>query len=427
MSKTTLDSGLDLAILAALLLAALVLWSRRTVDGFTPDDSDDATASDHVLFLREEPRRCNKKKDKPCRDDACCAGKDLKCHPDPACVSMCDDEGRCEQVYRPPPGYVHPTPSPHKKKDRGGGEGALESSDKAAQALLLDEGSDLRKPSSTDRIFAPYAESWKTFNLERTPVKNVVLAFLLSKGGKLAFDGSMPLSTMKPLADAVRKRGGRVILSFGGATGTELARDVSSVDTLVARYLEAAKEFGSEWLDFDIEGASVQDTAANTRRNKALAKLQQAVPAMYVSYTLGVMPTGLEEGGLALLRDAKAQGVRVGCVNIMAMDYGDSFGGDMGQYAIQAAKSTRAQLGKLGMASTKVGITPMIGKNDNGPRPFSLEDAQEVVSFAKATPWVGLLAFWALGRDNGRKSGLDDSSMLTQQDWAFSKIFSEYR
>ena len=51
---------------------------------------------------------------------------------------------------------------------------------------------------------------------------------------------------------------------------------------------------------------------------------QAANPGLTISFTLPVLPAGLTADGINLLRDALAKGVRVGVVNLMTMDYGDS-------------------------------------------------------------------------------------------------------
>ncbi|CAL9560220.1 putative bifunctional chitinase_lysozyme [Streptomyces sp. enrichment culture] len=126
-------------------------------------------------------------------------------------------------------------------------------------------------------------------------------------------------------------------------------------------------------MDFDVEGGALPDRAANTRRAQAIAKLQARHPGLDVSFTLPVMPEGLTQAGVDLLADAKANGVRIGAVNIMAMDYGASYGGDMGTYAEQAATATQAQvksvLGLSDAAAWKaVAVTPMSASTTSPPR-----------------------------------------------------------
>ena len=172
---------------------------------------------------------------------------------------------------------------------------------------------------------------------------------------------------------ALRAKGGDVRVSFGGASGSELATTCSSADDLAAAYGKAVDQYKLTKVDFDIEGGALPDTAANTRRAQAIAKLQQQHPGLDVSFTLPVMPEGLTQDGVNLLADAKANGVNIAAVNIMAMDYGASYSGDMGTVRDQAATATQAQvksvLGLSDAAAWKaVAVTPMIGVNDVTPR-----------------------------------------------------------
>lgn len=260
-------------------------------------------------------------------------------------------------------------------------------------------------------VFSPYVESWTDQALEKIPGTSVTLAFLLSKGGRPVWDGSMDLDKMLPRVKA--SGGKKIVLSFGGATGTELALDVKDPAELARQYVLAAKRYSASRLDLDIEGGTLSNTAAITRRNAALKIVNRKLPGVKIQYTLPVMPAGLDAACLALLKDAKKQGVELDAVNVMAMDYGESFTGDMGLYAIQAAQATRRQLQELGMDDVGVGITPMILVNDVKAEVFTLEDARQVADFAAKTPWVKFVGYWATGRDPGLKFARVFASKLT--------------
>jgi hypothetical protein len=127
-----------------------------------------------------------------------------------------------------------------------------------------------------------------------------------------------------------------------------------------------------------------------------------------VSFTLPVLPSGLDPSALAIVRSAIARGVKITFVNLMAMDYGDSAApqpsGRMGAYAIQAAGNARRQLRRLylrasaGALQRLIGITPMIGINDVSSETFTLADARRLASYARSNH-VGLLSMWQLERD----------------------------
>jgi chitinase len=170
--------------------------------------------------------------------------------------------------------------------------------------------------------------------------------------------------------------------------------DVASLQGAYQKVINALK---LTWIDLDIESGAESDTPSIDRRNKALKALQAANPDLRVSYTLGVDRTGLPSAQLALLKNAQQNGARVDVVNIMAMDYGPCYT-DMGQAANDAAAATEKQLASAGI-SAKVGITPMVGKNDVACENFTTADAQQVATFAQANAYVRLLAFWAIGAD----------------------------
>ncbi|WCD97099.1 cellulose binding domain-containing protein [Streptomyces sp. HUAS 31] len=292
--------------------------------------------------------------------------------------------------------------------------------------------------------FAPYIDTslYPAFDMaasaEATGVKNYNLAFITDGGGCTPkWGGVTDLGTDAVAAQIgdLRAKGGDVRVSFGGAAGSELATTCSSADALAAAYGKAVDAYKLTKVDFDVEGGALPDTAANTRRAQAIAKLQRQHPDLDVSYTLPVMPEGLTQPGVDLLADAKQNGVRIDTVNIMAMDYGPAYSGDMGTYAEQAATATQAQvksvLGLSDSAAWKaVAVTPMIGVNDVTTEIFKVEDATQLVNFAKSKG-LGWLSMWSATRDKqcagGEKPAADATcSSILQDKFAFSKAFAAY-
>ncbi len=219
-------------------------------------------------------------------------------------------------------------------------------------------------------------------------------------------------------------------MSFGGASGSELAAACSTVDSVYAEYEAVVNAYNLKYIDFDIEGAAIADTAANNRRATALARLQQAHPGLKVSFTLPVLPEGLTAEGVAIVKSARDAGVDVNMVNVMAMDYYRT-GADYGDAAIQAAQGTYNQLKVLYPAKTDaqlwaaVGVTPMIGENDDH-QIYNQADAQQLVTFAKQHH-LGMLAFWDATRDaNACTGALYKCTNIAQQPYEFSKIFAQY-
>ncbi|MET8677685.1 cellulose binding domain-containing protein [Streptomyces sp. NPDC004647] len=292
--------------------------------------------------------------------------------------------------------------------------------------------------------FAPYIDTslFPAYDMlgtaKKTGVKEFNLAFITSGGGCTPKWGGVTDLGSDPVAAQIgdlRKAGGDVRVSFGGAAGSELGVACSSASELAAAYGKVVDEYKLTKADFDIEGAALPDATANTRRAQAIAELQKKNPDLDVSFTLPVLPSGLTQPGVDLLADAKKNGVKISAVNIMAMDYGPAFSGDMGQYAIEAATATQGQiksvLGLSDQAAWKaVAVTPMIGVNDVVTEIFKVEDATQLVKFAESKD-LGWLSMWSSTRDKQCPGGAKDSadatcSSIVQDELAFTKAFGTY-
>ncbi|MEU3914441.1 cellulose binding domain-containing protein [Streptomyces sp. NPDC029721] len=300
-------------------------------------------------------------------------------------------------------------------------------------------------PGGSGARFAPYVDTslYPAYDLldtaTSTGVREFHLAFVTAGAGCTPLWGGVTDLAGDKVAGqigALRARGGDVRVSFGGAAGRELALNCASADELAAAYGKVVDQYRLSKVDFDIEGGALSDTAANTRRAQAISRLQKSHPALDVAFTLPVMPEGLTQPGVALLADARRSGVRIDSVNIMAMDYGPAYGGDMGQYAIQAATATQAQLksvlGLTDQAAWKaLAVTPMIGVNDVASEVFSVSDATQLVEFASAKG-IGRLAMWSAARDRQCPAGALDHadatcSSVLQQPLAFTMAFRALR
>jgi hypothetical protein len=308
-------------------------------------------------------------------------------------------------------------------------------------------------------VFAPYVDMtlYPMYNLvtaaQSQGIRYFSLAFVVadsrgmpSWGGYSEYAlGSDFDAQMKTQIAGVRGLGGDVVVSFGGASGQELAQAITDVTALKNAYQSVINAYGLTHIDFDIEGAASADHASIDRRNQAIAGLQRdaalAGRVLDVSYTLPVLPAGLTPDGLYVLQSALRYGVNIGNVNIMAMDYGDSAApnpqGKMGDYAIAAATSLFSQLQTLySMSKTEsqlwgmIGVTPMIGLNDVTTETFDQQEARELMAFAQQKG-IGRIAMWSLNRDQqntaGKLSYVDlKSSSIVQQPFEFVQIFRSF-
>jgi len=233
----------------------------------------------------------------------------------------------------------------------------------------------------------------------------------------------------------VRSVGGDVIVSFGGAAGTELARTCTDVTLLKNAYRAVVDRYALRAIDLDIEGAAQSDHAANVRRSQALAALQGDLAAagrtLRISLTLPVLPTGLTSTGLGVVQDTMTGKARIDLVNVMAMDYGGS-NSAMGQAAINAGTATAKQMSVMWPSLTdaqrlaNIGVTPMIGQNDIANEVFTVADATALTTWAR-NRGLGQISWWQVLRDTpcaGNALVLSTTcSGTTAPTWTYSSAF----
>jgi len=296
------------------------------------------------------------------------------------------------------------------------------------------------RPSAAERV-APYVD----LTLDQVPdlaavaresgVRVFNLAFVTAGDGcEPAWGGVLPHDDegVARQVRAVRKAGGDVRVSFGGALPTELALRCRDVADLAAAYRTALDAFGVVHADFDVEGATLADRAAVHRRNRAVSRLQAAArragEPLRVSYTLPVDDAGLTAEARELLRDARAAGVEVAAVNVMTMNYGTG-PADLVDRAAAVAASTQAFVRELWPEKSEreawgtVAVTPMIGVNDVTTEVFGTADARRLVAFAQRRG-LAWLSFWSLNRDRPcdgpQPAPSNYCSGVPQEEWTFT-------
>jgi Glycosyl hydrolases family 18 len=288
---------------------------------------------------------------------------------------------------------------------------------------------DMAMPADADLLAISHASG----------IQNFTLAFMLASDhgigwqgvGSIADDTLANGTTILSQVQAIQAAGGHITISFGGAAGQEAALTATSASALQAEYQSVIDRYHITSIDFDIEGAAELNQHSITLRDQAIVGLQANNPDLKVSFTLPVLPTGLDASGLAVLQSAKHDGVRIDTVNIMTMDYGQSVdnNGQMGLNAINAAVATEKQLADLGL-NAKIGVTPMIGVNDIASEVFTLADAQALVDYAKTDPHIAELSMWSVARDNGNSAGAhyasSDSSGIAQHPFEFAGILHQF-
>jgi hypothetical protein len=262
--------------------------------------------------------------------------------------------------------------------------------------------------------------------------KTYTLAFIIAdKQNNPAWDGRWPMQENRyaDQIDAIRKRGGDCVVSFGGEAGKELALVEPDVDKLQATYQAIIDRYQFTWLDFDIEGKAMKDYDANHRRNTAIKNLQTKNPALIISFTIPVDPEGIRDDPRKMIADAVTQGVKVHSANIMTMYFGAKFNKTMSmlQMCTASAEKAHEQMAAIDPVM-QIGLCPMIGRNGAMHEDFTVDDAKQLAAWAGKQPWVCSLSFWCSNRDvgNAKKNNGNTDSGLKQEPWAFTKAFQTF-
>jgi chitinase len=259
-------------------------------------------------------------------------------------------------------------------------------------------------------------------------VNSYTAAFVIGAGCTPIWGDTLGIdnSTVNPRIARAKAAGAQAIISFGGAGGVELGQSCTNTASLQAAYQSVINKYGVNHLDFDIEGAAIADTASINRRYQAIRGLESANPGLNVSVTIPVLENGPDGNGANFLRAAVTNGARIDVVNAMVMDYGHPVA-DMNAAARTAAAGTLSAARAAGMnvSYANIGITPMIGNNDSAGEVVSLQNARDIVSWARSNG-VGRLAFWSIGRDQPCAGGgvSPNCSGLGGAALDFTKVFT---
>lgn len=278
--------------------------------------------------------------------------------------------------------------------------------------------------ASTPR-FAPYVDVTltPTYPFQSptvNPVQHVVLGFVVAQpshpcspswGAAYTPVQAETALNLDQRINQVREQGGVAVISFGGATNTELAVGCDSVAGLAAAYRGVLTRYSSSDADFDIEGGALADAAANTRRAEAVALVQHELARrgehLHIWLTLPVTSGGLTAAGLQAVHTMVAAGVSLTGVNVLAMDYQPAPAGGARMLATveSSLRHANGQLQNAGVARGSgqawqhLGVTVMIGRNDVAGETFTLADARNLAAFVKSNG-IAQVSIWSLNRDS---------------------------
>jgi hypothetical protein len=285
---------------------------------------------------------------------------------------------------------------------------------------------------------APYFHAWSAGTLtqakQASGLNSATLAFAITDGSCAL---QPDLQNKLPDARNFIAAGGQLIISFGGQMGVyaEIAcKDDNQLFTLIEKLMT---DSGTRRIDWDVEGQQLLNVDGTARRTRVLARLQAKYPDLYTSFTLPGWLNGVSTDSMNLLKTTAAAGVRIDMVNVMTMSFGlenlrtmvvpstvaqasiMTFKAAAGQVATIYPNKTPAQINAM------MGMTPMVGKNDDGST-LSLAEAQTIADFAKLNG-LGLLSYWSFQRDQAQATNastdLGAFSGVAQSNYQFYNIF----
>jgi chitinase len=256
-------------------------------------------------------------------------------------------------------------------------------------------------------------ESWADTTLplssvpERATTVDVAFSTALASG---TLANAQNTNSLTAGAAAIHARGGKVLISFGGATGTSAYQNLDSqvfVSDLTAFF--AANPGVYDGVDFDDE----QDP----RNAQTLISVIQATRAAFpnIIITYDAFPsgadagTGTQAGGSdwqgSDISVAAAVGQSISWVNVMDYNMGNWVPGDhpnctVSQTAVDdCRRDVIADFAKIYPAS-KIVMGLEVPADDNGIAKMSATDAAAYAAWVKANGYRGIMV-WDLTRDTG--------------------------
>ena len=232
----------------------------------------------------------------------------------------------------------------------------------------------------------------------------------------------------------LQAKNGVIAVSFGGENGMSIESKCTQAE-LVSIYQSVFDIYNAAFIDFDIEGGALGDTAANSNRFNALKVLQAQNSKAKVSLTLPANTDGFPHEALALIQQAKDSGVTISEYNMMTMAwYSQKLPGAISDSVIASAQKGFQQLQAIFPEKTPVQIwamirvTPKIGVDYDNSVLYPA-DAKNIGQYVKQRGLAGI-GFWSADIDrnqnktqNCNQGANPDCSGITQAPYDFTKAF----
>lgn len=309
--------------------------------------------------------------------------------------------------------------------------------------------------------FAPYVDVTLTpvYQFQSTsadPARQSVLGFVVAAPGQPCTPSWGAAYSLKQADQSLavgsriaqlQQDGAQPIVSFGGAAHTSLDAGCASVPDLTQAYQSVISRYHLTTIDLDVEGAALDDFAAEQRRAAAIADLELNARAQHrrlaVWLTIPVEPTGLQDDAISVISSMLSHRVPIAGLNLMTMDFSQvpGPGTTMLQLVENALTAGHGQLAQLfprygiqlrsAQIWQRLGATVMIGQNNVRGENFTVADGTGLVGFARQNG-LGRVSMWSLNRDSQCGASFPEIGLMSntcsgaaQSALQFAGIFSQ--
>ncbi|WP_367139630.1 hypothetical protein [Saccharothrix sp. HUAS TT1] len=206
---------------------------------------------------------------------------------------------------------------------------------------------------------------------------------------------------LKWLIQPLQQRGTKFVISVGGASAhpIEEADDLTAADA-AQEYLAVLDNYGTNLIDFDVEGSALGTDAYRRKHADVLAEIRRLRPEVRISHTLPVDRDGWNPSTIALMTVLAGSDYKPDLLMGMLMEMRGSE--DYWQITRMSAEAmveqTAATFGwTTAQAWSRFGACPMYGQNWN-KRVFTVEHMRSLVAFAQEKN-IAVVSGWDATRD----------------------------
>lgn len=233
---------------------------------------------------------------------------------------------------------------------------------------------------------------------------------------------------------AIRKAGGDVTVSFGGAGGAKLGEKCSTSTALAAAYQKVIDAYALHSIDIDLESTEFTRATVRKRVVGALKTVKKNNPGLkvYVTFTTGTDGPGTN--GTDLIRRAAAAHLTVDAWTVMPFDFEQgTTDTDMPaatESSVNALKDIVAHAYDVSSSTAyrHTGFSAMNGTTDSTGETVTVAGFRKMLTYA-TKHHLARVSVWSVNRDRACAEATTDAdacSGIAQTAYAFTKALAGY-